>query len=168
MNFDLSKQGMMRSFSGSWKIEPMLASEQDVEREDGASQVDGQNTGNDSVVGSWVIFHHILEPAIIPPWPLNGYVKGVTERIIREMCSDLQRECLCLAQSKKWNRTDVPRLGDVSFLILRYISAFCRPLKTYAGYNTDSTLSVRFLQTIVQDVYKGYMSIAYRGILFSI
>jgi hypothetical protein len=79
MLFDLSRQGMMRKFSGSWKIEPMLG--------------EGEGTP-----GSWVNFQQLLEPAVIPPWPLNGYVRGVTERIIREMLADLQNECLRLSQ----------------------------------------------------------------------
>lgn len=82
MLFDLSRQGMMKKFSGSWKIEPMS---------------DGSGEGN-ATPGSWVNFQQLLEPAVIPPWPLNGYVRGVTERIIREMLSDLQTECLRLSQ----------------------------------------------------------------------
>jgi len=88
MLFDLSQQGMMKKFSGSWKIEPMLASEMSI----------GSRESN-APVGSWVNFQQVLEPAIIPPWPLNGYVRGVTERIIREMLADLQRECLRQAQA---------------------------------------------------------------------
>ena len=82
MLFDLSRQGMMKKFSGSWKIEPMS---------DGAGE-------SDATSGSWVNFQQILEPVVIPPWPLNGYVRGVTERIIREMLADLQNECLRLSQ----------------------------------------------------------------------
>ncbi|KAG0611324.1 hypothetical protein M758_7G132300 [Ceratodon purpureus] len=85
MLFDLSRQGMMKKFSGSWKIEPMA---------DGAGERDGAS-------GAWVNFQQVLEPAVIPPWPLNGYVRGVTERIIREMLADLQNECLRLSQVNK-------------------------------------------------------------------
>ncbi|XP_024366129.1 uncharacterized protein [Physcomitrium patens] len=87
MLFDLSRQGMMKKFSGSWKIEPMLASELSI----GSRE-------NNATPGSWVNFQQVLEPAIVPPWPLNGYVRGVTERIIREMLADLQLECLRLSQ----------------------------------------------------------------------
>lgn len=89
MLFDLSQQGMMKKFSGSWKIEPMLASEMSLRSRE----------SNAAAPGSWVNFQQVLEPAIIPPWPLNGYVRGVTERIIREMLADLQRECLRLSQA---------------------------------------------------------------------
>ncbi|CAK9228015.1 unnamed protein product, partial [Sphagnum troendelagicum] len=88
MLFDLAKQGMMRKFSGSWKIDSMYASEQKSQAADSESEV----------VGAWVNFHQLLEPAILPPWPLSRYVRGVSERIIREMCSDLQHECLRLSQ----------------------------------------------------------------------
>lgn len=88
MLFDLAQQGMMKNFSGSWKIEPMLATEMSI----------GSRQSN-AVPGSWVSFQQVLEPAIVPPWPLNGYVRGVTERIIREMLADLQRECLRLSQA---------------------------------------------------------------------
>jgi hypothetical protein len=97
MLFDLAKQGMMRKFSGSWKIDSMYASEQKSQAADSESEV----------VGAWVNFHQLLEPAILPPWPLSRYVRGVSERIIREMCSDLQHECLRLSQhdsagSQQW------------------------------------------------------------------
>ncbi|CAK9227304.1 unnamed protein product [Sphagnum troendelagicum] len=88
MLFDLAKQGMMRKFSGSWKIDSMYASEQKSQAAASESEV----------VGAWVNFHQLLEPAILPPWPLSRYVRGVSERIIREMCSDLQHECLRLSQ----------------------------------------------------------------------
>jgi hypothetical protein len=88
MLFNLVKEGMMRKFSGSWKIESMYASEWNSQGVDSESEV----------VGSWVNFHQLLEPAMVPPWPLSMYVRGVTERIIREMCSDLQIECLRLSQ----------------------------------------------------------------------
>jgi hypothetical protein len=86
--FDLAQQGMMKKFSGSWKIEPMLASEMSI----------GSWESN-AAPGSWVNFQQVLEPVIVPPWPLNGYVRGVTERIIREMLADLQRECLRLSRA---------------------------------------------------------------------
>lgn len=92
--FDMTKQGMMKKFSGSWKIEPRLASENSI----GAADSDRELPNSDVPSGSWVNFQQVVEPAIIPPWPLNGYIRGVTERIIREMLSDLQRECLRLSK----------------------------------------------------------------------
>lgn len=85
--FDLAKQGMMRKFSGSWKLEPMKASES---RDHGDTRATDQD---DPVVGSWVHFQQIVEPAIKPPWPLNNYIRGIAEKIVREMLGDLQREC---------------------------------------------------------------------------
>lgn len=92
--FDMTKQGMMKNFSGSWKIEPRLTSDHSI----GATDSDREQSHADVPSGSWVNFQQVVEPAIIPPWPLNGYVRGVTERIIREMLSDLQRECLRLSK----------------------------------------------------------------------
>jgi len=92
--FDMTKQGMMKKFSGSWKIEPRLASENSI----GTADSNRELPNSDVPSGSWVNFQQVVEPAIIPPWPLNGYIRGVTERIIREMLSDLQRECLRLSK----------------------------------------------------------------------
>lgn len=91
MLFDLAQQGMMKKFSGSWKIEPMLTSQMS------STAARESNAAAAAAAGSWVNFQQVIEPAIIPPWPLNGYVRGVTERIIREMLADLQRECLRLS-----------------------------------------------------------------------
>lgn len=93
MLFDLAQQGMMKKFSGSWKIEPMLTSQMSSS----TASRESSATAAAAAAGSWVNFQQVIEPAIIPPWPLNGYVRGVTERIIREMLADLQRECLRLS-----------------------------------------------------------------------
>lgn len=87
--FDLAKQGMMRKFSGSWKFEPMKASES-------GDLGHGERRApdhDDPVVGSWVSFQQVVEPAVKPPWPLNNYIRGIAEKIVREMLGDLQREC---------------------------------------------------------------------------
>jgi len=87
--FDLAKQGMMRKFSGSWKFEPMKASESG-DLGHGERRAPGHD---DPVVGSWVSFQQVVEPAVKPPWPLNNYIRGIAEKIVREMLGDLQREC---------------------------------------------------------------------------
>ncbi|KAI5082746.1 hypothetical protein GOP47_0002489 [Adiantum capillus-veneris] len=102
MIFDLVKQGMMRKFSGSWKIEAFDPSEASSNGEKSDSK-DNETPEKPAQVGSWITFNQVVEPAIVPPWPLNGYVRGVTAKIVREILGDLQRECIHLAEMKQGN-----------------------------------------------------------------
>jgi hypothetical protein len=97
MLFDLLKQGMMKKFSGSWKIDAFSAS----------CGEDNYHEGQE--VWSWVTFNQIVEPSIVPPWPLNGYVRGVTAKLVKEILGDLQHECIRIAQSKKNNEKVDPK-----------------------------------------------------------
>ncbi|KAJ7553259.1 hypothetical protein O6H91_06G090000 [Diphasiastrum complanatum] len=96
MTFDLLKKGMMNQFSGSWKIEPMYLSEASSKV---ASEPVNSSKASDPVIGSWLQLHQVLEPSFIPPWPLTSYVRSVSVKIVREICGDLQRECLRLKQN---------------------------------------------------------------------
>lgn len=100
MVFDLLKQGMMKKFSGSWKIDAFDASE---EASSGASSASNENKLKEKRmhVGSWITFSQLVEPAFVPPWPLSGYVRRVTAKIVREILGDLQRECIRLAKVKQ-------------------------------------------------------------------
>lgn len=113
ISFVLAKQGgMMRKFTGSWKIEPMKASEAETvealhtdTRVAKASQTGSGDSGGaadpDPIVGSWVTFEQVVEPTIKPPWPLSNYIRGITEKIIRDMLADLQRECQRMSELPK-------------------------------------------------------------------
>ncbi|MCO5553001.1 hypothetical protein L7F22_006521 [Adiantum nelumboides] len=102
MIFDLVKQGMMKKFSGSWKIEEFDPSEASNKADRSATK-DGDELEKLGQKGSWITFSQVVEPAIVPPWPLNGYVRGVTAKIVREILGDLQRECIYLAEMKQGN-----------------------------------------------------------------
>lgn len=96
---------MMRKFSGSWKLEPMRASESDNKSAPNATVDIEDKTGTDAIIGSWVNFQQVIEPTVKPPWPLDKYVRGISEKIIREMLADLQLECLRLSEEKKQSST---------------------------------------------------------------
>ncbi|KAG0570303.1 hypothetical protein KC19_6G152700 [Ceratodon purpureus] len=101
LKLDLAKQGgMMRKFSGSWKIEPMKASEA-ASQNLPTSAPEATEPGSDPIVGSWVTFQQVVEPSIKPPWPLSNYIRGITEKIVREMLADLQLECQRLSELRK-------------------------------------------------------------------
>lgn len=90
----------MRKFTGSWQLEPMRASEaasQNVHT--GVAEV--TEAGSDPIVGTWVTFQQVVEPSIKPPWPLSNYIRNITEKIVREMLADLQRECQRLSELRK-------------------------------------------------------------------
>lgn len=108
MNFDLVKQGMMKKFSGSWKIEELDRSRASSNGDaSAATSKDDEKAEKQAQVGSWITFSQLVEPAIVPPWPLNGYVRGVTAKIVREILGDLQRECIHLAEMKQRNGVEV-------------------------------------------------------------
>ncbi|KAH7364995.1 hypothetical protein KP509_18G002800 [Ceratopteris richardii] len=113
MVFDLVRQGMMKKFSGSWKIDEFSPSKASNDCE---SQVTSESKGSEkqASVGSWITFNQVVEPAIIPPWPLNGYVRGVTAKIVREILGDLQRECIRLADSIKSDGVTASTSYDVN------------------------------------------------------
>jgi hypothetical protein len=101
LSFDLAKKGgMMRKFSGSWTIEPMRASETVIPAGTEAVKTEDESDP-DPIVGSWVTFQQVVEPTVKPPWPLSDYIRGITEKIIREMLADLQRECQRLSELRK-------------------------------------------------------------------
>ena len=93
MVFDLLKQGTMKKFSGSWKIDPFNASSSDDNY--------NQSPLNIGQTGSLITFNQVVEPSIVTPWPLKGLVKGVTTKFIKELLGDLQCECMHIAQSKR-------------------------------------------------------------------
>ncbi len=102
MLFDLARQGVMRKFSGSWKLEPLQGADSDSKPQaTGTENSDVDKTSDPTMIGTRVHFHQVLEPTFIPPWPLKGYLRRVTEKVIREMLGDLQRECLRLSECKK-------------------------------------------------------------------
>ena len=101
LNFDLAKHGgMMKKFHGSWKIEPMRASEAASLNVPNGT-VEASERGSDPIVGSWVTFQQVVEPTIKPPWPLSNYIRGIAEKIVKEMLADLQRECQRLSELRK-------------------------------------------------------------------
>lgn len=103
MIFDLVKQGMMKKFSGSWKIDEFDVSEETSTGAPSATK-ESKLSEKHMQMGSWITFNQVVEPTFVPPWPLSGYVRRVTAKIVREILGDLQRECVRLAKIK---------LGDV-------------------------------------------------------
>eukprot|EP00250_Pteridium_aquilinum_P027712 c3555_g1_i1 orf=174-881(+) len=110
MIFDLVKQGMMKKFSGSWKIDGFDVSEASSNGVPSATK-DNEHLGKEAQVGSWITFNQVIEPAVVPPWPLNGYVRGVTGKIVREILGDLQRECIRLAKLKQGEGETDTKIG---------------------------------------------------------
>lgn len=112
LNFDLAKKGgMMRKFTGAWKIEPMTASEaapDNLPTTAAAAEGSPAPGSDDPIVGSWVTFQQVVEPSITPPWPLSSYIRGITEKIVRDMLADLQRECQRLAELQKPSTSPSP------------------------------------------------------------
>ena len=81
MVFDLLKQGTMKKFSGSWKIDAFTAS---------CSNDSNNESLETEEIWSLITFNQVVEPSIVPPWPLNAYVRGVTAKLVKEILGDLQ------------------------------------------------------------------------------
>lgn len=92
----------MRKFTGSWLIEPMKASEAAAQNLPTGAHESGSD--DDPVVGSWITFQQVVEPSIKPPWPLNNYIRGLTEELVREMLADLQLEFQRVSELRKHQR----------------------------------------------------------------
>lgn len=107
LSFDIAKKGgMMRKFSGSWTMEPMRASEAGIPPAGSEPVVKTDvDERDDPIVGSWVTFQQVVEPTVKPPWPLSDYIRSITEKIVREMLADLQRECQRLSELRKSTAT---------------------------------------------------------------
>ncbi|BBN17142.1 hypothetical protein MPTK1_7g12310 [Marchantia polymorpha subsp. ruderalis] len=96
MHYDLARQGMMKKFQGSWKIEPKY----ETETGSSASERGEKSASTGRLIGSWVSLQQTVQPALIPPWPLSNYVRGVCGQIIKDVCADLQLEAIRLAELK--------------------------------------------------------------------
>jgi hypothetical protein len=111
ISFVLAKQGgMTRKFTGLWKIEPMKASEAEtmeaLHTDTGVVKTSQTGSGrgtaaDDPIVGSWVTFEQETDPTIKPPWPLSNYIRGIAEKVVRDMVADLQRECQRISELPK-------------------------------------------------------------------
>lgn len=105
MHYDLAEQGMMKKFVGSWKIDPIYEADADSSSsnssgEEASSTSETGEKGQSRLTGSWVTLQQVVQPALVPPWPLKGYVKGVCGQIIKDVCVDLQLEAIRLADIK--------------------------------------------------------------------
>lgn len=72
VRFQLAKAGFMRSFNGQWGVKPFMTKEGSY-----ASEVNLQQQ---------------VQPALIPPGPLAGYVVGIMENQVRTVFRDLCTE----------------------------------------------------------------------------
>ncbi|KAL3680228.1 hypothetical protein R1sor_023184 [Riccia sorocarpa] len=100
MHYHLARQGMMKKFQGTWKVEPKYDDESGSSSLEKGENTNGEHSSSSKLVGSWVNLQQIVQPALIPPWPLNNYVRGVCGQIIKDVCADLQQEALRLAEQK--------------------------------------------------------------------
>jgi hypothetical protein len=98
MAFDLVKKGIMKKFSGSWKVEAFHGASSDaadlIQNGSSSSDIPDRSTG------SWITFNQVVEPVVVP-WPLKGFVRDITMKMAQGILSDLKSECMQIAQSKR-------------------------------------------------------------------
>ncbi|KAL3677682.1 hypothetical protein R1sor_020638 [Riccia sorocarpa] len=79
LKYNLAKEGFMKRFEGSWNIQPLY-----VDMDAGA---DARGR-----IASLVHLQQVVQPAMMPPPPLAGYVRGITRRQTEKLLEDLQEE----------------------------------------------------------------------------
>ncbi|KAG0604437.1 hypothetical protein M758_10G172200 [Ceratodon purpureus] len=95
MNYKLAKQGFMKQFDGTWKVEPLyIDAEGSPAPEDVADRV-----------ASVVSLQQVVQPAVVPPPPFKSYVRGITTRTTEMLLQDLQ------AEGKRLRETSFENLG---------------------------------------------------------
>ncbi|GAQ85837.1 hypothetical protein KFL_002570050 [Klebsormidium nitens] len=79
MKYKLAKSGFMKNFEGSWEIEP-----HNYLSPNSKDGVEG--------TASMVTIRQNIQPAMVPPPPFSGYVRGITVQATRDLLRDLQHE----------------------------------------------------------------------------
>ncbi|KAL2641323.1 hypothetical protein R1flu_008910 [Riccia fluitans] len=79
LKYNLAKEGFMKRFEGSWLIQPL-----NIDMDD--------NTDARGRIASLVHLQQVVQPAMMPPPPLAGYVRGITRRTTEKLLEDLQEE----------------------------------------------------------------------------
>jgi hypothetical protein len=82
VKFWQAKKGFMKQFEGSWKIQPFY-----IDAEGGPAPEDNANR-----VASIVFLQQVLQPALVPPPPIKGYVRGITAKATEVLTLNLQAE----------------------------------------------------------------------------
>eukprot|EP01018_Ginkgo_biloba_P009216 Gb_24608 [translate_table: standard] len=93
MKFRLAKEGFMKKFEGSWKLEPLFVDKEvyntpkpnTMEEDESCSHGRGR-------VASLIKLQQLVQPALIPPPPISWYVRGITTRTTEMLIEDLQAE----------------------------------------------------------------------------
>jgi len=89
MTYQLARQGFMKQFDGSWKVEPLHI--------DANGSPAPENAADR--VASMVYLQQVVQPAVVPPPPFKGYVRGITTRTTETLLQDLQAEGKRLRES---------------------------------------------------------------------
>eukprot|EP00898_Chlorokybus_atmophyticus_P006492 jgi/Chlat1/6844/Chrsp51S06530 len=71
LKFWLQQAGFMNKFNGSWSISDVPGYDRSV---------------------SQVLLEQSLQPALVPPPPLDGYVRSITAKVTKELIQDFQKE----------------------------------------------------------------------------
>lgn len=93
VKFRLAKEGFMKKFEGSWKLEPLFVDQEacviskPTTLEEYESCSDGKGR-----VASLIKLQQLVQPALVPPPPISWYVRGITARTTEMMVEDLQAE----------------------------------------------------------------------------
>lgn len=82
MKYRLARQGFMKQFEGSWKVDPLYV--------DAQGSPSSENEADR--VASIVSLEQVVRPAVVPPPPFKSYVRGITTRTTEMLLQDLQAE----------------------------------------------------------------------------
>mmetsp|Transcript_14291 Transcript_14291/g.30788 ORF Transcript_14291/g.30788 Transcript_14291/m.30788 type:complete len:275 (-) Transcript_14291:1766-2590(-) len=95
--FRLLSTGFMRTFEGSWSVEPDTSPQINQNRENESSRAAGQGASRES---SWVTLEQRVHLALMPPRPLDSLFYRIVGRVARLVLCDLQEEARRIHQGK--------------------------------------------------------------------
>lgn len=93
MKFHLAKEGFMKKFEGSWRLEPLFVDQEAcvISKPTTLEEYESCSHGKGRVA-SLIKLEQLVQPALVPPPPISWYVRGITARTTEMMVEDLQAE----------------------------------------------------------------------------
>lgn len=110
MKFKQVKSRFMKKFEGCWRVEPVFVDEEICLPFKLKSLSDYEScTKGKGRIGSRVSLEQLLEPAIVPPPPFSGYLRGITTKTTEMLMNDLLEEAARIKGVSEARKSDGDR-----------------------------------------------------------
>ncbi|VFQ93173.1 unnamed protein product [Cuscuta campestris] len=113
MKFKQVKGGFMKKFEGCWRVEPLLVDEELCHpfRPQNVSDYLSCTKGKGRI-GSKLSLEQLIEPALLPPAPISGYIRGIATKTTEMIISDLLAESAQIRRSSQGEFESLKSSGD--------------------------------------------------------